>query len=86
MKLADREKRMIHVSVFSQKNFLIIRVENYCEGVLEFKKELPVTTKADREQHGYGLKSVRHTVRKYGGEVDISLKDSWFGLKILIPI
>lgn len=85
-KLADQDKRMIHVSVFSQRDFLIIRVENYCEENLRFEKELPVTTKAQREFHGYGLKSVRHTVHKYGGEVDISLKDCWFSLKILIPL
>lgn len=85
-KLDQKEKRMIQVSVFSQKEFLIIRIENYCEEELEFKKQLPVTTKAHREFHGYGLKSVRHTVHKYGGEVDISLKDSWFSLKILIPM
>lgn len=85
-KLAEREKRMIHVSVFSQRDFLIIRIENYCEQQLQFEKELPVTTKAQHGFHGYGLKSVRHTVHKYGGEVDVSLKDSWFSLTILIPL
>lgn len=85
-KLAESEKRMIHVSVFSQRDFLIIRIENYCEQQLQFEKELPVTTKAQHGFHGYGLKSVRHTVHKYGGEVDVSLKDSWFSLKILIPL
>lgn len=85
-KLEEQEKRMIHVSVFSQRDFLIIRIENYCEQQLQFKKELPVTTKAQHKFHGYGLKSVRHTVHKYGGEVDISLKDNWFSLKILIPL
>lgn len=85
-KIEEKEKRMIHLSVFSQRDFLIIRVENYCEGPLEFKKELPVSTKAHRQFHGYGLKSVRHTVHKYEGEVDITLKDSCFSLKILIPL
>lgn len=84
--LKEQEKRMIHVSVYSQRDFLIIGIENYCEERLRFEKELPVTTKAQREFHGYGLKSVRHTVHKYGGEVDISLKDSWFSLKALIPL
>lgn len=84
-KLPDKEKRLIHVSAFSQKNFLIIRFENYCEESLEFDVGLPVTTKEDAQFHGYGLKSLRYTVRKYGGEVDASTKDNWFNLKILIP-
>lgn len=85
-KIAEKEKRMIHVSVFVQQAFLIIRFENYCEGELTFDRNLPVTTKKQAEFHGYGLKSLRHTVHKYGGEVDIDVEDNWFNLKILIPI
>ena len=85
-KIKDREKRLIHVSAFSQRNFLIIRFENYCENDLKFDAELPTTTKEDSQFHGYGLKSLRYTVRKYGGEVDINVQDNWFELKILIPM
>ena len=85
-KIEEKEKRLIHVTAFSQKRFLIIRFENYYEGVLKFEEELPVTTKDKKHFHGYGLKSIRYTVRKYGGEVDISAQDNWFILKILIPI
>ena len=85
-KIPDPEKRLIHVSAFTQKNFLIIRFENYYEGVLTFDEQLPVTTKKEPQFHGYGLKSLRYTVRKYGGEVDVSTQDNWFNLKILIPL
>ena len=85
-KIKDREKRLIHVSAFAQRNFLIIRFENYCENDLIFDAELPTTTKEDSRFHGYGLKSLRYTVRKYGGEVDINVQDNWFELKILIPM
>jgi hypothetical protein len=85
-KIEDKEKRMIDLTVFSQKSFLLIRFENYCEGELQFEQNLPVTTKKHTEFHGYGLKSLRHTVHKYDGEVDISVEDSWFHLKILIPM
>lgn len=84
--IPDKEKRLIHVTAFSQKNFLIIRFENYCEDSLAFDKNLPVTTKGDARFHGYGLKSIRYTARKYGGEVDVSAQDNWFNLKILIPM
>lgn len=85
-KIPEKEKRLIHVSAFSQKNFLIIRFENYCEDSLEFQTGLPVTTKGNESFHGYGLKSIRYTVRKYGGEVDVDTDDNWFVLKILIPM
>ena len=85
-KISDQEKRLIHVSAFSQRTFLIIRFENYCEDEPEFVTELPATTKSDTKFHGYGLKSLRYTVRKYGGELDVNVKNNWFNLKILIPM
>ena len=84
--IADKEKRLIHVGAFSQKDFLIVRFENYYEGTLQFEKSFPVTTKRKREFHGYGLKSLQYTVHKYKGEVDITAEDNWFCLNILIPL
>ncbi|WP_405097242.1 ATP-binding protein [Oceanobacillus sp. FSL H7-0719] len=85
MKIDDEEKRLIHVSVFEQKNFLMIRIENYFEGRLELEEGLPVTTKKDTFNHGYGLKSIRYTVQKNDGVVSVNQKNNWFELKILIP-
>ncbi|MFA9559019.1 GHKL domain-containing protein [Evansella sp. AB-rgal1] len=82
----DKEKRLIHVSLFAQKGFLMIRFENYFEGDLKLEGDLPATTKEDTYYHGYGLKSIRYTVQKYDGVVNVEQKDNWFELKVLIPI
>lgn len=82
----EKEKRLIHLSVFAQKGFLMIRVENYFEGRLELDGGLPVTTKSDMHYHGYGLKSIRYTVHKYDGVLNVKQKDNWFELKILMPL
>lgn len=86
LKIPEKEKRLIHVTVSKQKNFLILRFENYCEEELKYKEGSLVTTKKEKEYHGYGLKSIRYTVNKYEGAVTIEAKDNWFELKILIPI
>lgn len=85
-KVPDKEKRLIHVTAYAQKSFLIIRFENYCEETIEFQGTFPATTKKNTKFHGYGLKSLRYTVKKYGGEVDVDTQDGWFVLKILIPL
>ena len=85
-KLPQEEKRLIHVAVARQKDFLRIRVENYYEGDLVFENGLPATTKEDKEYHGYGLKSIRSTVKKYGGSITIDTNENWFELRILIPL
>lgn len=86
LKIPEKEKRLIHVTVSKQKNFLILRFENYYEEELRYKEGSLVTTKKEKEYHGYGLKSIRYTVNKYEGAVTIDADNNWFELKILIPI
>ena len=85
-KISDKEKRLIHIAIFSQKDFLVIRFENYYEENLNFAGELPLTTKKDSDFHGYGLKSIRYISNKYGGAMTIETQNNWFSLKILIPM
>ena len=86
LKIPDKEKRLIHVSVSKQKNFLLLRFENYYDTELNYQDGAFITTKRDKESHGYGLKSIRYTVNKYDGAVSIDTKENWFDLKILIPV
>ena len=83
--IEDPEKRLIHLSVSPRKNFVIIQINNYCENQIKIKNGYPVTTKADKASHGFGLKSIRYTVEKYHGNVTFDVSKNWFELKILIP-
>jgi len=54
---------------------LCICIENtfdIASGKPHFRRDLPLTTKEDRELHGYGLRSVKRIVEMYGGGLDIS--------------
>ena len=51
-----------------------------------FVDDFPVTTKGDQRYHGFGLRSIRHFVRKYDGYLNISVEDGCFSLKIMMPI
>ena len=86
LKISDKEKRLIHVTVSRQKSFLLIRIENYYEGGIEMEEGNLTTTKAEKQFHGYGIKSIRYIVNKYDGAVYINTEDQWFDLKILIPL
>lgn len=83
--LEQREQRLIHLSVSQQKSFIFILIENYCENDIELTDGLPLTTKADKKSHGFGMKSMRYSVLKYGGSLSVAVEDNWFKLKILIP-
>lgn len=85
-KLKDTTKRLIRCAVYSQNQFIMIRFENYC-GLDKMKMDLlPLTTKKDKEYHGYGLKSIRSTVEKYGGTMALLVEEGWFRLSLLIPL
>lgn len=86
MRVADREKRLIRVAVFAQNDLLMIRIENSFDGRLRMVEGRPTTLKPDRARHGYGLKNIQSAAEKYGGTATFDAKQSWFSLRILIPL
>lgn len=84
--IPEEEKRLIHVSVSAKRNFVFIKIENYCEAIIvKNEHSLITTTKTDKQNHGFGLRSIISTAEKYGGSVDFGQNYNWFELKILIP-
>ena len=77
---------MIHLSLTAQKQFLLLQVENFCPNMPSFQDGVPVTTKRDKENHGFGVKSIQAIARKYGGSTIFQASDGWFVLKVLLPL
>ena len=84
--LSDPDERLIHLTVSRQKGFLRILVENRYEGNIQFQNGLPLTSKKDVRNHGFGVKSIKNIAEKYGGSVRISAENGWFQVGILIPV
>lgn len=83
----DPEKRLITLKMYQQNRLLMVQCENYSENSVSLKPgQLPSTTKKDRSSHGYGLKSIRNSVDKYGGTMTLQSKNNWFTLQILFPL
>ena len=81
----DTDKRMISLRSTPQGDLVYIQMLNYCSVAPEFKDGLPVTTKRDKNLHGYGTKSLRYIAEKYGGSVRMGLtEDGFFRLEILL--
>ncbi len=84
-KTDDREKRIIDVTVRERGNFVGVCVENFCNDKLTFTGGLPETSKEDKNMHGFGMKSMRYIVEKYGGTLYTEQKDEKFVLNIMFP-
>ncbi len=85
-KFQEQEKRQIDVVIYRKQQFLAMHITNPMEGGLEYEEGLPVTTKGSRLVHGFGLRSIRHILKKYDGFLTIQEEDGCFSLLMLIPI
>jgi len=73
--IADCNKRIIRLRVYSKNNKLCIDIRNSYQIEPIFHQGLPVS----KEQgHGFGIKSMAHIVEKHGGVYQFSVKDGWF--------
>ena len=61
----------VHAALHAQEHFLVMEVENTCTNTTAVngreRHSLPVSTKPDAENHGFGIANVRDTAQKYGG-------------------
>ena len=81
----DEDKRVISIRQVKRQNFGIIIIENFYQGTISLADGLPVTEK-DSNFHGFGMKSMKMIVEKYGGEIGVTVSDDIFGLEIILPL
>jgi len=81
----EEEKRLISLTIRDQGKMLYLQVDNYYDGVIEMEEGLPVTTKQDKDNHGYGVKSMKMIVDRYRGTMRVHTEGQIFSLQILIP-
>jgi hypothetical protein len=82
----DNAMRLIDVRTGRLNDMLIARFENPFNHVLEKKQTKLISTKDDKQNHGYGLQSIELTVKKYSGEMDIKTDNGTFTLTVIIPV
>ena len=83
-KLTYKVKEIV-LKIKENETGVSILIQNPIE--MEFKKEIIEwsTTKEDKENHGYGLRNIKHIVEKYYGDMEISCKDGLVLVKIELP-
>ena len=83
----DEERRTITLSVRRLKRMVAVSVENYYSGVTRFSDDgLPITSKRDRSNHGFGVRSMRAIAERYGGSLHAGVQDGVFYLNVLLAM
>ncbi len=84
--VADPQKRFLSVNIWRKERMAFLKIENCCETAPKLQNGLPVTTKSNPSQHGYGMRSIQSVVQRCSGELKISAADHVFTLAIILPI
>ena len=81
-----KEKRFLSINIHKKQQLVFIRIENYCDHPVTLKNGLPVTSKKEQEDHGFGMKTIQSIAEKYNGVVSIHYEKEIFLLQIMLPI
>ena len=85
-KLESKEKRVIDIMLYERQRFLMLQIVNPMCGEVKFEDGLPLTTKAKNGYHGYGMKSMLHTIQKYEGHLTTEVKNGCFYFNVMLPL
>lgn len=81
-----KDHKYIHVMVKYTKGTLIIKIENTFNGEIEKEGDSICTTHQDKENHGIGLESIKHTLEKYNGSLEVEYGGNIFSALVLMYI
>lgn len=82
--IEEMERRVINLTLQSEKGLLTIKLNNPISGQLIKKNGQYLSTKSDHNNHGFGISSIRLLVEKYQGLMQIDSTESEFSLTIIL--
>lgn len=82
--VSNVNERWINIKMSYSKGRLLIEISNSHDGKLKKVGEKFITSKADKENHGYGLKSVQAVLKKYDGAIQFSHNSERFTVRVLL--
>ena len=79
----EEDKRIISITEEGAGGFVNISITNFYKGELEMEDGLPISR---RENHGFGVKSMRMLTEKYNGRMHVRTKGEVFVLDLFFPL
>ena len=78
------QERFIHLNMVQRANYLSIQINNTTNGNVKIENNKIITTKKQRELHGFGLQSVREITEKYNGSCTFSQEGHLFQAVLML--
>lgn len=84
-KKEPENERSMSLRISQKGQMILIHLENRCSISPQFKDGIPQTDKADKDRHGFGIRSIRFIAQKYGGDTQMVVRNGNFVLNIMLP-
>ena len=85
-RIPERERRIINLKATRRQGLLIMRCENYMAAAPQVAPDgQMVSSKEDRDNHGFGLRSIRLVVERHGGHVTLQADGDVFRVQAVMP-
>lgn len=86
LKSSGIEHPAFYIHIRYQGGLFILQIANPVQKDIDIHSDMTIrTTKKETHLHGYGLKSIRNTVRQLNGTFEIHCQNHIFSAEILIP-
>lgn len=76
------KQRNVYVSMITAEELLSIEIKNPVGGHVDTQRLL--SQKSDKQNHGYGIKSIQTIAEKYYGHVSFACEDNTFSINIVL--
>jgi sensor histidine kinase regulating citrate/malate metabolism len=86
LKGENPEDKIIRVDLDAKNGHFIFTVANQFDTIRLGQDNMPVTTKKEFENHGFGIKSIEKTAQKYNGHICIETENKTFTLSVVMEI
>ena len=80
----EESKRYLKLKVVFDKERLMIHCANPYVAEVRYENGKIVSTKTDRKEHGFGLKSIEAVAEKYNGCMNVNHNDGVFAVDVLL--
>lgn len=84
--LANETNKKMEINIITKGVYEILSVKNYCSNSVLKNNPSLHTNKKDKQNHGYGLNSVKKIVEKYGGDITCYEQCNYFYVNIMFEV
>lgn len=82
--VAKTEEKRVELTIRSEKEMLFLLERNTFDGNIEREGDILLTSKDNKEIHGFGVCNIQDSVKKYGGELRYEVRNREYVLSIVM--